>query len=26
MGEKTGLWSFHDTLGKVIKEQDFGKK
>ncbi|MDR2408986.1 MAG: hypothetical protein LBE13_12855 [Bacteroidales bacterium] len=26
MGEKTGVWSFHDTLGKVITEKDFGKK
>jgi antitoxin component YwqK of YwqJK toxin-antitoxin module len=26
MGEKTGTWSFHDFLGKVINEVSFEKK
>ncbi|MDR1460012.1 MAG: hypothetical protein LBI60_07335 [Bacteroidales bacterium] len=26
MGMKIGMWSFHDTLGDVIKEVDFDKK
>ncbi len=26
MGKKTGVWSFYDTLGNLLKETDFGKK
>lgn len=26
MGQEVGVWTFHDTLGKVMKEVDFGGK
>jgi antitoxin component YwqK of YwqJK toxin-antitoxin module len=26
MGKKIGVWAFHDTLGTVVKEENFGKK
>ena len=26
LGEKVGFWTFHDTLGKVVKETNFDKK
>jgi antitoxin component YwqK of YwqJK toxin-antitoxin module len=26
MGKEVGIWTFHDTLGKVMKEVDFGGK
>ncbi len=26
MGDKVGVWTFYDTLGKVTKETNFGKK
>ena len=26
MGKEVGIWTFHDTLGKVVKEVDFGRE
>jgi antitoxin component YwqK of YwqJK toxin-antitoxin module len=26
MGDRVGVWTFYDTLGKVTRKTDFGKK